>query len=155
MRRFFFCRHGKIWDKDTLSNDGVRGLELTKSRLLERGFKATDAWSSTQKQCVLTANLLAPGVEVRATEALHSFGNVRTLLAHADEFLAPLFAADVPKFANILAVSHDCMPAVMAWRMVKRNGGIPKWKLGELNLLEMGAGLLVEETECLYIPPQK
>ncbi len=153
MIKLFFCQHAKIGEATALGTEGIAETLSVDTILQDLGFETQYAFSSPAEPCVETALLFSP-VVMQEVPILRNFGTSKELKNLADEFLAPIEAANLPEDAQAVVVSHDCVPTIMAWRWLERHGAKVDWNIPEpLDNLRESCGFLVEGTECRYITP--
>ncbi len=165
MKPTFFCRHGQVGSRDTLSPEGKSECRYLRESLREVCDFRT-ALVSTANRCLETAHVFMEHAPVRSLfmdSELHVFVDYRT-------FISPtIHHVDVPPRTNFsnwatvvelfeeyqpdLVVGHDCMPVILAFKLLERRGVKIDWHAQprELTSLGMGCGVLVSDDTYKYI----
>jgi phosphohistidine phosphatase SixA len=169
MKPTFFCRHGQVGSRDALSTEGYEACILLRE-LLYGTCAFETALVSPANRCIETAQVLMGSViekEFVVDSELRVFVDYQT-------FIAPLAQhIDVPPRTNFsnwgtvvelyeehqpdLVVGHDCMPVILAFKLLERRGVKIDWRAQprELTSLGMGCGVLVSGDTYTYIRSPK
>jgi hypothetical protein len=155
MKPKFFCRHGQVESGDFLSAAGIAACTEVRE-LLRDVCDFTTVLTSPAERCRETAEILTAGksdvvfvphAELRTFADYRSF--VNTAPCTGDEPPRynfsnwPTVVGLYQEYMPELVVGHDCVPVILAFKVLERRGVRIDWlhQPPELTNLAMGCGI--------------
>lgn len=152
IRQAYFTRHGRVGERDAVSESGLEEIRRVKTKLDEAGFTPTISYTSGAHRCIETARFLGPNASLVVSKALHIFGDMKTFRRAGKTLIETLIDQPNVKEQDVLIVGHDCLSVVLALQLLENRGVAVDWNVPHaLARLDQGEGILVQGNEYRHL----